>query len=189
MTKNFPLGSADKSLPPLSPEDHVCAACDFAFATIDVPDALAAISALPEEIHSAVVSVPDGRLRRRPAPDVWSAMEYLCHLRDVYATYTIRLHRACTEDSPAVEPMFSDLRALRFHYSQLPLLPVLDELEKHVAGLRDEAATLAPEDWLRTVSRRPQEVRTAAWLVRQAAHEGRHHLADIRDVLERAGRS
>jgi hypothetical protein len=189
MTKNFPLGSADKSLPPLSPEDHVCAACDFDFATIDVPDALAAISALPEEIHSAVVSVPDGRLRRRPAPDVWSAMEYLCHLRDVYATYTIRLHRACTEDSPAVEPMFSDLRALRFHYSQLPLLPVLDELEKHVAGLRDEAATLAPEDWLRTVSRRPQEVRTAAWLVRQAAHEGRHHLADIRDVLERAGRS
>jgi hypothetical protein len=189
MTKDFPLGLADKSLPPLSPEDYVCAACEFDFATIEVPDALSVIVALPGEISGAVVLIPDGRLRRRPAPDVWSAMEYLCHLRDVYATYTIRLHRARTEDSPAVEPMFSDLRALRFQYSQLPLAPVLDEFEKHVAGLRDEAAMMAPEDWLRTVSRRPQEVRTAAWLVRQAAHEGRHHLADIRDVLKRAGTS
>lgn len=114
-------------------------------------------------------------------------MEYVCHLRDVYATYTIRLHRARTENSPAVEPMFSDLRAIRFGYSLLPLGPVLDELQAHAEGFCEEAATLAPQDWLRTVSRRPGEVRTAGWLVRQALHEGRHHLADIRDVLNRLG--
>ncbi len=184
MTNGSPVG---QSLPPLSPEDHVCHACDFDFAAIDVPVALAAIESLPPQVRSAVAAAPDVRLRRRPAPDVWSAMEYVCHLRDVYATYTIRLHRARTEDSPAVEPMFSDLRALRFRYSRLPLLPVLDELESHVIGFRDEAATLAPQDWRRTVSRRPEEVRTAGWLVRQALHEGRHHLADIRNVLEISG--
>ncbi|HEV7207290.1 MAG TPA: hypothetical protein VGN54_00975, partial [Mycobacteriales bacterium] len=31
--------------------------------------------------------------RRRPSPEVWSVAEYGCHLRDVYVTYTIRLHR------------------------------------------------------------------------------------------------
>jgi DinB family protein len=183
MTNGAP---ARQALPPLSPEDHVCDACAFDFAAIDVPDALAAITSLPLQVRSAVAVASDIALRRRPAPDVWSAMEYVCHLRDVYATYTIRLHRVRTEDSPAVEPMFSDLRAIRFRYAQLPLLPVLDELESHIAGFRDEAATLAPQDWRRTVSRRPEELRTARWLVRQALHEGRHHLADIREVLQSA---
>jgi hypothetical protein len=83
--------------------------------------------------------------------------------------------------------MFSDLRAVRFGYGRLPLAPVLDELDNAVAGLQGEAATLEPDDWRRTVSRRPEEVRTARWLLRQALHEGRHHLADIRQLLETTG--
>jgi hypothetical protein len=186
MSKKPPHVPAEKSLPPLSPEDYVCDSCGLDFTTIAVPAALATISALPQEVRRSIVGIDDSLLRRRPEPDVWSAMEYICHVRDVYATYTIRLHRARTENSPAVEPMFSDLRAVRFRYSRLPLAPVLDELADHVAGFCDEAATLAPTDWQRTVSRRPDEVRTASWLVRQALHEGRHHLADIRGVPQRA---
>ena len=37
MTNGSPVG---QSLPPLSPEDHVCHACDFDYAAIDVPAAL-----------------------------------------------------------------------------------------------------------------------------------------------------
>ena len=172
-----------ESLPPLAPEDYTCTSCDLVFSALDVQDALVAISAVPHEIHDLLIDVPDTRIRRRPNPDIWSAIEYVCHLRDVYATYTIRLHRARTEDSPAVEPMFSDLRAIRFRYAQLPLAPVLGELDDHVAGLREEAAGFAPADWQRTISRRPGEVRTARWLVRQALHEGRHHLADVRTIV------
>jgi hypothetical protein len=175
------------SLPPLAAEDHLCSTCDLDFGAVDVPDALVAMSLVPREIRDLLANEPDSRIRRRPSSDVWSAIEYVCHLRDVYATYTIRLHRARTEDSPAVEPMFSDLRALRFRYGLLPLAPVLGELDDHVAGLRDEAADFTPADWQRTISRRPGEVRTARWLVRQALHEGRHHLADIRTVLGRLG--
>jgi hypothetical protein len=83
--------------------------------------------------------------------------------------------------------MFSDLRAVRFRYAEMPLAPVLRELDAHVAGFLDEAATFASQDWQRTVSRRPEEVRTAGWLVRQALHEGRHHVTDIRGILERNG--
>jgi hypothetical protein len=174
-----------QSLPPLAPENYVCAVCKLDFAALDVPAALSAISAVPRDVRAVVADATDTQLRRRPAAGIWSAIEYVCHLRDVYATYTIRLHRARTENSPAVEPMFSDLRAARFRYARLPLVPVLDQLDDHVAGLLEEASTLAPADWQRTVARRPEEVRTAGWLVRQALHEGRHHLADIRDVLMR----
>lgn len=176
---------AAQSLPPLAPEDYMCATCEMAFLSLGVPDALAAISDVPHEVRNTVRGIAESHLRRRPTPDIWSVIEYVCHLRDVYATYTIRLHRARTEDSPSVEPMFSDLRAVRFRYAQLPLAPVLDELDDHIAGFCEEAATLAPADWQRTIARRPDEVRTASWLVRQALHEGRHHLADIRDVLAR----
>jgi len=176
-----------ETLPTLAPEDFVCASCAMTFYSVEIMAALADISAVPQSVRDVVASASESELRRRPAPHIWSAIEYVCHLRDVYATYTIRLHRARTENSPAVEPMFSDLRAARFRYAQLPLAPVLDELADHVVGFREEAATFAPADWQRTVSRRPDEVRTARWLVRQALHEGRHHLTDIRAALERNG--
>ncbi|MFJ7217902.1 DinB family protein [Amycolatopsis sp. NPDC098790] len=56
-------------------------------------------------------------LRRRPAPGRWSALECLVHLRDVCVTYTIRVHRARTEDRPVLEPLLNDLRARRFRYN------------------------------------------------------------------------
>src|SRR5690348_11925433 len=151
--------AAADSLPPLAPEDFACALCEMAFQSVGITDALTAISTVPPIVRETVVSASESTLRRRPAPAIWSPIEYVCHLRDVYATYTIRLHRARTENSPAVEPMFSDLRAVRFRYAWLPVAPVLDELDDHVAGFGEEAATLAPGDWQRTVTRRPDELR------------------------------
>ena len=120
--------------------------------------------------------------RQRPSPQVWSVTEYVCHLRDVYATYTIRLHRARTEDRPALEPMLNDLRARRFRYNERDVVPILDELAANAAGFCEEIARAGPQDWDRVATRRPGEQRSARWLVRQAMHEGVHHLADIRAV-------
>lgn len=53
----------------------------------------------------------------------------------------------------------------------------------NVAGFLDEVARTS--DWDRLANRLPTEVRTARWLVRQAAHEGMHHLRDIAEVRER----
>ena len=120
--------------------------------------------------------------RRRPRPEVWSVTEYVCHLRDVYATYTIRLHRTRTEDRPVLEPMLNDLRARRFGYNDLDVGPILDELAATAAGFCAEIAATRPTDWDRVATRLPGETRTARWLVRQAMHEGVHHLGDIRRV-------
>ena len=116
----------------------------------------------------------------RPDPATWSVVEYACHLRDVFATFTIRLHRTSTEDDPALEPMFADLRAVRFRYNDADLDVVLGELDTYVAGFLDEIA--ATTDWDRTATRRRDELRTARWLVRHALHEARHHTRDITAV-------
>lgn len=115
-------------------------------------------------------------------------MEYLCHLRDVTMTYTIRLHRARTEDRPQLEPMLNELRARRFHYQMHDPGAVLAELDLTTPGLLEEVDRFNPHDWDRLVTRLPGEHRTARWLLRQAAHEGVHHVRDI-ESLSRAGHS
>lgn len=169
-------------LPPLAAEDHVCEVCAVVYADTLIDDAVAVIAGLPDAVREAVGAIPPEGRRVRPGPDVWSVAEYLCHLRDVYVSSTIRLHRVRTEEEPACEPMFNDLRARRFRYNDCDIAATLDELAAAVAGFRDEVARTA--DWDRVATRLPGERRTARWLVRQAMHEGVHHLADIQRIGE-----
>lgn len=165
-------------MPPLAAEDYVCAACGIDFARVSVADAVAVIGSVPGRAREAVSAAPEQVRRLRPRADRWSVIEYVCHLRDVYATYTIRLHRGRTEDEPVLEPMLNDLRARRFRYNERNVDAVLDELGATAAGFCEEVARM--EQWDRLVTRLPGEYRTARWLVRQAMHEGQHHLDDIR---------
>ena len=174
---NLP-GSA--GLPPLAGEDHVCVACGMSYPETDLEAAVAALGGVSGEVRAAALAVPEAHRRIRPDPATWSVVEYACHVRDVFASFTIRLHRISTEDTPALEPMFADLRAVRFRYSDSDLDAVLAELDAYVAGFLDEIATTI--DWDRTATRRRGELRTACWLVRHALHEGRHHVRDITAV-------
>jgi len=174
-------------VPPLPAEDHHCLDCGLRYDTLSTADALGLIEQLPEQVRASVQAVPLDRLRLRPGPGTWSVIEYLCHLRDVLATSTIRLHRVRTEDRPVLEPMLNDLRARRFRYNEHDPDAVLDELTWAAHGLLDEAARVHDGGWERMAARLPGEERTARWLVRHAAHEGRHHLADIRSGSSAVG--
>jgi hypothetical protein len=169
------------SVPPLFGEDHVCADCGTDYRATAVDDVRAIAAAVPDRARELLAGTPDDRWRR--AGSGWCAAEYLCHVRDVFATFTIRLHRARTEDDPPLEPMFNDLRARLFGYRDAALAPVVDQLAAHVRGFLAELDRLA--DPGRVVHRYPGEQRTALWLARQAAHEGRHHLLDIQRTLAR----
>ena len=98
-------------MPPLPAEDHVCTTCGVDYAALTVTDAVAAVAAVPGRARAAAQGVSPTGLRRRPEPATWSVVEYVCHLRDVYVSSTIRVHRTRTEDSPVFEPMLNDLRA------------------------------------------------------------------------------
>jgi DinB superfamily len=166
------------ALPILAPEDHVCPTCDLRYEQL-------AVSAVPEMLRVATSEVrrlaeglnPD-ELTRRPEPQTWSALEYLCHIRDVCVASTIRLYRVRMEAEPPVEPLFNDLRVVRFRYNGADPLAVLQEMEAGLDGLLDEMARTS--DWDRGFTRQPGERRTARWLVRQALHEVVHHTGDMR---------
>jgi hypothetical protein len=169
-------------LPPLAGEAHVCDDCGFSYPDLALNEAVAEIRGIPDAARNAVAAVPEGARRLRPSTDVWSVTEYVCHLRDVYAGCTVRLRRMRAEDEPAVDPMYGDLRAVRFRYADADVDAMLGELARVVAGFVDEVADTRRDEWSRTMRRLPGEVRTASWLVRHAAHEGRHHVLDITRV-------
>lgn len=181
------MGRDENRVPPLVGEDHVCAECGISYGALSSTAALGIIRSTPSAVRAAVAGVTAESLRIRPEPGVWSMVEYVCHLRDVFVVYTIRLHRARTEHEPVLEPMLNDLRARRFRYQERELAPVLDELDAAVAGCGAEIDRMGPQDWDRHVVRLPGERRTARWLVRQAAHEGTHHRADLRRVRAAIG--
>ena len=68
-------------LPPLAGEEHVCESCPFSFASHDVDRAAAVIAEVPARARQLFGSLDDAAVRRRE-DGVWSAVEYLCHLRD-----------------------------------------------------------------------------------------------------------
>jgi hypothetical protein len=165
------------ALPILATEDHICDACRLSYAEVMVSDISGRLRVATAEIRELVEDLSAAELTHRPAADIWSALEYLCHLRDVYIASTIRLYRARRETNPQIEPIFNDLRVLRFRYNQADVPGVLHEMDAALEGLLDEMDRTT--DWDRGFSRQPGEERTARWLVRQTLHEVMHHAGDM----------
>jgi len=119
----------------LPSESFRCADCAISYEEIDVEAALASIATLPDAFRDAIARLSRERVQRRVPPRTWSILEYACHVRDVFATSTIRLYRSRMEDQPVVEPMYNELRARRFEYNQLDPSAVMRELGANVNGL------------------------------------------------------
>jgi hypothetical protein len=166
-------------LPPLFAEDHVCGTCELAYEALEVHASLRLVEESTAALAALLPTLAEPGLRERPAPRVWSPVEYACHVRDVLLTYAVRVHRGVVEERPALDPMYGDWRAERFGYAATRVDVLVAELAVATAGLTAEVRVVPDGAWDRTVVRRPGETRTVRWLVRQAAHECVHHLADI----------
>ena len=171
--------AAIDAIPPLVPEDHVCDTCGLSYPRTDTEQAADMLDSLPTRYRQAVGGLTDAALRRRPEPGTWSAIEYLCHVRDVFDVYTDRINQTLAQEHPVLEPMRNDQRAVQGHYNDQNQREVLDALTEAAARLRALIAGITPAQRLRTATRLPGEERTLLWLIRQAAHEGIHHLHDI----------
>lgn len=171
-------------LPPLFAEEYACERCGLAYAELSVDRCVGLVTESVATLVTLLTTGDDRRLRRRPEPGTWSAVEYACHVRDVLWVFALRVHRGVHEDRPSLDPMYNDWRAERFGYARVPIDVLRHELGPAVEGFLAEVRSVPDNAWDRTVVRRPDEVRTVRWLVRQAAHECVHHLADVTRILE-----
>ncbi|MGI8311078.1 DinB family protein [Saccharopolyspora hattusasensis] len=136
--------------------------------------------------YAELLSADPVVLRRRATPQLWSPLEYACHMRDVLLVQRERLLAARRSDSPVTEPMGRDDRVEHDGYIHQQPADVARQLHDAALLFAHGLDQLGPEDWERTLSVPYPEiaVRSLRWFAVHTLHELRHHLLDIRRQLE-----
>ncbi|WP_377268618.1 DinB family protein [Peterkaempfera sp. SMS 1(5)a] len=174
-----------RRVPPLPAEDHVCRDCAMDYLATTSAAAAAAVRECPARYRAVLRGAAASVLRKRPEPGTWSILEYACHARDVFAVYHERLSRTLAEERPVLQPMRNDRRAAEEDHNGQDPEAVLADLAHRAELFAELAETVQTHQWYRTATRLPGEERSVLWIIRQAAHEGRHHLLDIRRIAAR----
>ena len=171
----------------------VCEECQFSYASEDeasIPGRLRTLGRryaaplarfLPDEDGPAL-------LRSHPLQGGWSALEYACHVRDVFEVQRARVARALAEDNPTFEPMGREERVIDLAYNEQE--PA--EVAARIAAKADDVAAafeaLTDEQWARTAIYgypEPAE-RSLLWVGQHTVHEAHHHLLDVGRTMRAA---
>jgi hypothetical protein len=86
----------------------------------------------------------------RPRPDVWSPLEYACHVRDVLHLSDERLQLMLEHDDPLYANWDQDETAVAQRYDLQNPAAVEPDLQDAASRVADRFARLQPEQWLRT---------------------------------------
>ncbi|WP_018681505.1 DinB family protein [Actinokineospora enzanensis] len=160
-----------------------CEECGYEYDPVWTPGAARSIA----EVAASVAAIlrGDADLRTRPAAEVWSPLEYGCHLRDVLLVQRERLLAARRGEQSDIVPMGRDERVDHDGYGEQEPEDVARQLTDAAALLARVIDRLEPED-LERVVRYPYPApveRTVEWVVLHTLHEGRHHELDIKRQL------
>jgi hypothetical protein len=158
--------------------DH-CEECGFTYADIPAADIARRLTSLAARFPPALEGITDPR--RRPAQDVWSPLEYTCHVRDVLQVQHERLHLILQTDTPTLVPMGREERVTADAYNTQDPTTVLAELTTAAEALAHSFASVQPPQWTRTgIYNYPTPApQTVLWLGRHTLHELHHHLLDL----------
>lgn len=121
----------------------------------------------------------DPRAATRPNDDTWSAVEYACHLRDVFRLYLFRLDMMLSETDPQFENWDQDKAAIDEHYDEQDPREVAAELAGAADMLGARFATVSGAQWQRTGTRSDGAEFTIDTFARYFLHDPVHHVWDV----------
>lgn len=177
-----------------------CPGCGFRLAALDLEgptagtplawhydesgwvEAGARIRILAAEVCGILRSAEPRAVRVRPAPEVWSQVEYACHIRDVLLIQRERVLMIRRGYQGEVLPMGRDERVEHDGYNDQHPTDVALQVEQSALLFDGVLNRLNPDDWDRTIIYRfpARNRRTMRWLAVHTEHEVAHHLSDIR---------
>ena len=175
--------------PVVTPKER-CDECGFVYADVSPDDAVARLRSFGRRYRAPLTRFLAGEdggtlLRQRPEEGVWSALEYAAHVRDAIRFNGYLARRTLTDDRPTLPAPNPDQAAVDNNYND-------EDAAEVAAGIEERAEKLAalveanddPSSWERTAEWDGRDGDfTAIYFVRNAVHEGHHHLLDIGRVL------
>lgn len=163
--------------------DSRCEECGFDFEALAPAEIPAAVRAFAKRYRAPLTRFirdedGDALVRRRPAPEVWSALQYAAHVRDVFANYDRWIRQCLDEERPVMEGPGPDELADAGRYNEDDPGAVAEALAANAERLASTIETVPADGWDRSGVRRGEE-RSVLLMARRAVHEGGHHLLDI----------
>jgi len=119
------------------------------------------------------------QLRTRPKPDVWSTLEYACHVRDVYGLFTERLELMLREDNPTFANWDPNITAEEERYDLSDPREVAAELLQAGETLATAFEALTSDQLKRSGQRSDGANFTLESFARYELHDPEHHLWDV----------
>jgi len=153
-----------------------CTDCGFDASAVD-PAELPAL--IRDTVPGFLAGLADEDARVRPADNVWSPLEYSCHVRDVHVLFDQRLRRILDEDDPLFANWDQDATAVEDDYAAQDPQVVGPSLALAAEAVATTYAGVTGERWDRTGRRSDGSVFTAATLGAYHLHDVVHHLHDI----------
>jgi uncharacterized damage-inducible protein DinB len=144
-----------------------------------------------QEAQKAVAAIfreaSDDLVRRKPAPEKWSMLEILCHLRDVEQLFVERYGKIANHDRPKLRMIDQDALAVKLRYNEDNPALALREFQAFRAETITLLSALAQQSWER-IGMHPKrgEFSIAANAVMHVAHDA-NHVARLRVLREQAG--
>jgi hypothetical protein len=130
----------------------------------------------------ALLRADDVDVRSRRWPDVWSPLEYGCHLRDMLLVQRERVLAARRMDRPDCTPSGRDERVIHDGYAEQDPKDVARQLGDAAQLFTNVLSRLASNDWDRVLIYHYPETRERSlrWVAMHTLHEAQHHLLDVR---------
>jgi hypothetical protein len=127
-------------------------------------------------------------VRERPSDDRWSALEYACHVRDVFRLYDARLTMMLTEPHPAFPNWDQDEAAVEHAYLTQDPLQVAADLQAAGQAIALSLEAVSGDDWHRTGVRSDGAHFTIDSFARYFVHDPIHHVEDVEENYRRLTR-
>lgn len=160
-----------------------CPECSFDARTVPV-DAIADETLRLTAPWAQVLARPD--VRTRPRQDVWSPLEYGCHVRDVCQVFAGRVDLILSHDETESQARFDnwdqDATAIEQRYADQDPAEVAVRLDESAVRASAAFAAVGPvgaDQWGRRGLRSNGSAFTVASLGRYFLHDLAHHLVDV----------
>src|ERR1700728_1759916 len=115
----------------------------------------------------------------RPQPDRWSALEYGCHVRDVFRLYDYRLGLMLAEDDPLYPNWDQDETAVADESAVQDPAVGGEGLASAAEAIAASFGALSGDQWLRPGRRSDGASFTVETFARYFIHDPVHHLHDV----------
>ena len=158
-----------------------CLECGFDASALARNDIVPRLLTAVDDVRAAMVG-PD--VAHRPSPDVWSALEYGCHVRDVCRVFDQRLEAMLTTHEPAFANWDQDRTAEQERYGEQDPTEVAVALAQNAQLLAQRFGTVRGADWDRSGTRSDGARFTVASLGRYLVHDPVHHVFDMTGIRQ-----